>query len=101
MTMESLTPPTKKYHCYVTATDKFMSGWGHAKNKTNKLVFCCNSRQQAFTVKDNLEARDEMKYINICFSKPRYSSRNYLVQWFVPNGEYKEFYEEGYFRRRR
>ena len=31
---------TNKY--YVTMTDSFMSGWGYAKNKINKLVFPLN-----------------------------------------------------------
>ena len=32
---------------YVTMTDKFMSGWGMAKGKTNKLVIECENSMQA------------------------------------------------------
>ena len=32
---------------YVTATDKFMSGWGLAENKTNKVVVVCENWQEA------------------------------------------------------
>ncbi len=28
---------------YVTATDKFMSGWGLAKGRTNKVVVICEN----------------------------------------------------------
>ena len=51
---------------YITMTDKFMSGWGEADNKINKLVFICKDIKEALIVKDNAEHREEQKYINIC-----------------------------------
>jgi hypothetical protein len=100
MSEQSLIPPEKKYRYYVTATDSFMSGWGPAKSKTNKLVFCCNSYEQAQVVEENLKNRSEMKYVNICSTKPSYPGRRYLVQWFTPGGEYPNFYKKGYFKRK-
>ena len=46
-------------------TDKFMSGWGEADNKINKLVFTCKDIQEARIVKDNAEHRTDQKHINI------------------------------------
>lgn len=65
---------------YVTMTDKFMSGWGLAKNKTNKLIIVCDTWQQAETIERNAKKRNEMKYINICANKPRYGS-NVVESW--------------------
>lgn len=66
---------------YVTMTDSFMSGWGRAENKINKLVFICDSRQEAGHVVDYARTRKEMKYINIAYDKPYYNSNRYLVQY--------------------
>ena len=35
---------------YVTMTDKFMSGWGYAAGKTNKLIIECADIAQAMQV---------------------------------------------------
>lgn len=59
---------------WVSMTDKFMSGWGKATNKTNKLVIECDTYQQAEAIERNARKRPEMKYINICISKPHYGS---------------------------
>jgi len=65
---------------YVTMTDKFMSGWGMAKNMTNKFIIECETLQQAETIERNAQKRSEMKYINICSKKPRYG-KNVLESW--------------------
>ena len=44
---------TQKF--YVTMTDKFMSGWGNAANKTNKLIIECDSYQDAELIQKNAE----------------------------------------------
>lgn len=69
---------TKKL--YVTMTDKFMSGWGMATNKTNKFIIVCDTWEQAETIERNAKKRSEMKYINICISKPKYG-KNVLESW--------------------
>lgn len=65
---------------YVTMTDKFMSGWGMAKNMTNKFIVECETYQEAETIERNAQKRNEMKYINICSKKPRYG-KNVLESW--------------------
>ena len=65
---------------YVTMTDKFMSGWGLAEGKTNKLIIECENWEQAQTIERNAQKRSEMKYINICANKPRYRS-NVRESW--------------------
>jgi len=81
---------------YVTMTDKYMSGWGRAEGKINKLIFECTSRQQAEIVKENAQARDEMKYINIVTTKPYYNSNRYYPQVKTIE-EYPNWYKEGCF----
>jgi hypothetical protein len=70
----------KKSLFYVTMTDKFMSGWGQAKNKTNKFIVICDNHEQAEQIERAARKRDEMKYINICTTKPRYGA-NVLESW--------------------
>ena len=67
---------------YVTMTDKFMSGWGMAKGKINKLVIECENSVQAEKIADYARNnRDEMKYINITYNKPSYNFSKYLTSW--------------------
>ena len=69
---------------YVTMTDKFMSGWGMAEGKINKLVIECKDRLQAEEIADYARStRDEMKYINISYTKPHYNPNKYLTSWEV------------------
>lgn len=83
---------------YVTMTDKFMSGWGSAKGKINKLVFVCETMAEAKIVMDNAENRDDQKYINIVSKKPYYPSDRYYVQYKTKE-EYPSWYVEGYFNK--
>lgn len=64
---------------YVTATDKFFSGWGEALNKINKLVIECETYSECQTVFENLKSRNEMKYVNWTTNKPKYDKKKYLV----------------------
>lgn len=65
---------------YVTMTDKFLSGWGLAEGKTNKLIIECDNFEQAWTIERNAKKRSEMKYISICINRPRYGS-NVRESW--------------------
>lgn len=65
---------------YVTMTDNFLSGWGMAQNKKNKFIVECETYQQAETIERNAKKRNEMKYVNICSSRPRYGA-NVLESW--------------------
>lgn len=75
-----MTQATKQRKYYVTMTDKFMSGWGMAAGKTNKLIIECETYQQAEIIERNARKRPEMKYINICGSRPRIG-RNVYPSW--------------------
>lgn len=81
---------------YVTMTDKFMSGWGHAEGKINKLIFECDNKEEAFTVMENAERRSDMKYINYSYNKPYYTPSRYLAQ-YKNKDEYSRWYEKGAF----
>ena len=85
---------------WVTMTDKFMSGWGEARGKINKLVITCNTYDEALIVADNAEAREEMKYVNIRYTKPYYTSSRYYVSWHgKEQDDYQSWFEKGYFIR--
>ncbi len=82
----------KKY--YVTMTDKFMSGWGKARGKINKLVISCNSYSEAERVYDKAMRRGEMKYINIVTRKPSYDKNRYIVSWHGRDqGDYQNWFK--------
>lgn len=81
---------------YVTMTDKFMSGWGMAKDKINKLIFECETLEEANIVAENARSRSDMKNINICSKKPYYSPKKYFVQ-IKTKEEYPLWYKKGYF----
>lgn len=61
-------------------TDKFMSGWGMSKNRTNKLIIECDNYKDAETIERNAHKRSEMTYINVRSTKPRYGN-NVLESW--------------------
>lgn len=81
---------------WVTMTDRFMSGWGQADGKNNKLVFVCVNGTEAETVAENARNRSDMKYVNICYTKPHYSPASNFVQ-IKTKADYPSWYEPGYF----
>ena len=82
---------------YVTMTDKFMSGWGKAEGKTNKVVLECDTYQEAQVVAENARNRGDMNYINIRATKPYYNN-NYYVSYHDKT-TYTEWYTPNYFRK--
>ena len=82
---------------YVTMTDKFMSRWGMSENKINKLVFVCDTYEQAENVFDNASNRNEMKHINITTNKPYYNSSRYYAQTKTIE-EYPHWFRKGFFK---
>ncbi len=78
---------------YVTMTDKFMSGWGRARDKINKLVIECNGSMEAVTVAVNAKDRPEMKYINIRETKPYYNQERYETSWH-DRGDYSRWFRD-------
>ena len=56
---------------YVRMTDRFMSGWGQAKNMTNVMVVACPDYESAQNVFRNALTRNEMCRVMICINKPK------------------------------
>ncbi len=77
---------------YVTMTDKFMSDWGMAQGKINKLVFECETLEDVEKVQKKAERREEMKYVNFCIRKPYYNSNTHYVQ-FKDKEDYPQWYK--------
>ena len=65
---------------YVTMTDKFMSGWGAAAGKINKLVIECETYDQAEQIERAAKTRREMKRVGIRTSKPYYGALPHVVE---------------------
>jgi hypothetical protein len=91
---------------YVTTTDSFMSGWGQARNMINKLIFICESMEQAQIVADNASNRGDQKRVNICSKAPAYYRKtmgsdyvckNYYVQ-IKTIDDYPTWYQKGAFK---
>ena len=55
----------KKLRWFVTMTDKFMSGWGHAQGRKAKLAIGPMKYEEAQRIHDAALRRSEMKYVNI------------------------------------
>jgi hypothetical protein len=56
----------KKTHRYlVTATDRFMSGWGLARDGKSKCAWACETLTIAKQQAEVLRARGDMKYVHI------------------------------------
>jgi hypothetical protein len=83
---------------YVSMTDKFLSGWGMAERKINKLIIECETMAEARIVVENAENRSEMKYINIVHKKPYYSSSRYLTSYHDKT-DYDSWFVQGYFKK--
>jgi len=83
---------------YVCMTDGFMSNWGKAEGKSNRLIFVCKDSDEAVTVERNARNRDEMKYISICHTKPRVNPNN--CTQLITKDVYPNWYKVGYFARR-
>ena len=62
---------------YVNMTDKFMSEWGKARWRTNKLCIACETLEEAKIVEQNALSRSEMIYVNICHKKPQSKTHQY------------------------
>ena len=63
------TPEQQKTHTIlITATDKFMSGWGMASQGNSKVAWACTRNQDWGKLMDWVENRSEMKYVNVNFS---------------------------------
>lgn len=70
------------YVCYVTMTDKAMSGWGVSQGKTAKRVYPCKSFQIARQLIGRIERRcPDMIYLKISCNLPRYAANKYTTTY--------------------
>ncbi len=72
---------------WVTCTDKFMSGWGLAKNKISKMVCTVSTYADAERVESLWGGQSDKKYVNIRITEPRYPSHSYHTAYFQYNPE--------------
>jgi hypothetical protein len=82
---------------FVSMTDKFMSGWGEAEGRTSKYVVECDTTAQANQILHAAHKREEMKYINTSFKRPRYPADRYQVtrrHWNDLGGVWKEGFQD-------
>ena len=84
----------KKY--YVSMTDTFLSGWGYSKDRINKLIFKCDTLEEALIVEENAKNRTDQKYVNLCSRKPYYNNDRYYVQ-IKTKEVYPCWYKKGFF----
>ena len=66
---------------FVWMTDKFMSGWGQARGKINKLIIRCDTLEQAECIFKNAQMRDEMKNVNYGRKLPYFSENKYKLSF--------------------
>lgn len=67
---------------YVTATDKFMSGWGFAEKRISKMVAVCKDYKTACEVESTWSSRSDLNRVNITPNKPYYTPSRYHVSWY-------------------
>lgn len=72
-----------EHKVFVTATDRLMSGWGRAEHKTSKIIVVCNNMADAYTARDKMESKPELKYVNITTSLPKYPSTRYTSSFYL------------------
>ena len=65
---------------YVTMIDQFMSGWGAAAGKINRMVVECQTAAQAEQIARVARTRREMRRVNVCLNRPRYGA-GVLTSW--------------------
>jgi hypothetical protein len=60
------TPAQRQTHRWlVTATDRFLSGWGMARSGASKCAWACETHAQALEKYQEIKGRSEMKYVRI------------------------------------
>lgn len=80
------TPEQMKTHTVlITATDKFMSGWGGAANGKSKCAWACSRDQDYGKVYDWVNNRNEMKHVNINHSGKWYPNAAHVHIYVVDN----------------
>jgi hypothetical protein len=71
-----------KDYVLVTATDKFLSGWGQANGGLSKCAWACK-KEHLDKVFDWVENRSDMKYVNINYSGKWYPKAKHVHIYVV------------------
>lgn len=78
---------------YVNMTDKFMSGWGHAKGGYNYFCVKCDTRDQADAIVKAAEDRREMKRIDMSDAPRRSAGSHTSIRTFSElGGDWHKYY---------
>ena len=80
---------------YVTCTDTFMSFWGQAEGKRNRLILPCQDFAEAEVVCDNACGRGDMKSVHIHTSKPRLRRPDFSLWQVMDPKSAKAWYTPG------
>jgi hypothetical protein len=78
------TEQKESHYVLITATDRFMSGWGQASGGLSKCAWACE-RKDYRQVLEWVEKRSDMKYVNANFSK----------KWYPQNAKHVHIYVVG------
>ncbi len=82
---------------YVTCIDTYLSGWGPSEGLKNKLIFPCETYEEAQTVLDNAQNRTDMGYCKI----KSYVTREDLSRFYAQvktKDDYFSWYMMDYFK---
>ena len=84
---------------YVSMIDKAFTRMfsGMLKGRLNRLVFECATLQEAETVVDNGDAREDMKNVAVHVKSPYFTPKRNVVQ-VKTREEYPNWYKPGWFR---
>lgn len=81
---------------YISMIDKFMSGWGYAEGKLNRLVFECDTHEESMIVLNNALSRSDMRNVNYHTEKPYFNNKTNFVQ-YKNKDMYPNWYVKNYF----
>ena len=72
----------RTHNVLITATDRFLSGWGQAKWGLSKCAWACK-RENYEKVLKWVNSRDDMKYVNVNFSGKWYPRAEHIHIYVV------------------
>ena len=80
---------------YVVCVDTFLSGWGKAENKINRLILPCKDSEEAEIVASNARGRGDVKSVNIHSQKPRLRRPNFSLWQVMDRKSARAWYKPG------
>ena len=84
------------YPFYVTSRDTYMSGWGPAKGKNNRLIFGANDKEQVTNLKRNMRKRGDQDQIKVHNKIPKLDFKRDYVQSKGLGTEFEKSYTKWY-----